>query len=71
MHFLDILGDMYVESKGKLDERMNFFTGEIFNDAAKKDHSDEIEIDREIFAKNQYKKFYFFKEYLNDYTGRY
>lgn len=71
MHFLDILGDMYVENKAKLEERMNYFTGEIFNDAAKKDHSDEIEIDREIFGKNQYKKFYFFKEYLNEYTGRY
>lgn len=40
MHFLDILGDAFVENKSKSDERMHHFTNTIYNDAAKKDHSE-------------------------------
>jgi hypothetical protein len=40
MHFLDILGDQYIESASKIAERMNYFTNTIYDDAAKKDHSE-------------------------------
>lgn len=40
MHFLDILGDIYVENNNKLNERMNVFKQQIFGDVARKDHSD-------------------------------
>lgn len=40
MHFLDILGDQYVENKKKNEERVNYFTDIIYNDPARKDHSD-------------------------------
>lgn len=46
MHFLDILGDAFIENKAKTDERMHHFTNTIYNDAAKKDHSEELEIDQ-------------------------
>ena len=39
LQFLDILGDMYVENKNKLDERINVFRDQIFTDVARKDHS--------------------------------
>lgn len=63
MHFLDILGDQYVENRNKLDERMNYFTGQIYSDAAKKDHSEELEIDRTAYNSHNRGsvKCYFFK----------
>jgi hypothetical protein len=72
MHFLDILGDQFVENKNKLDERMNYFTELIYNDAARKDHSEELEVDRAAFAKQtRQPRGYFFKEVYNEYTERY
>jgi hypothetical protein len=64
MHFLDILGDQFVENKNKLEERMNYFTDNIFSDVAKRDHSDEIEIEWNKTVKTQS---YFFWGNINPY----
>ena len=58
MHFLDILGDIYVENKNKQNERMNVFKDQIFNDVARKDHSEELEVDRQVY---KHTNLYFFR----------
>jgi hypothetical protein len=62
MHFLDILGDMYVENKNKLDERINVFKEQIFGDVARKDHSEELEVDKKVY---NHKINYLFTEVFN------
>ena len=46
---------------------MRVFTDKIFNDVAKKDHSQELKVDQ-----NKYKKesTYFFTQYVNEYTEK-
>ena len=39
MQFLDILSDMFVENRIKLEERMTIFREQIFSDVARKDHA--------------------------------
>lgn len=51
MNFLDVLGDMYVENHNKLEERLNVFREQIFGDVAKKDHSEELEVDMKEYSK--------------------
>jgi flagellar biosynthesis GTPase FlhF len=50
-----------------MDERMNIFRQQIFSDVARKDHSEEIEVD--VAAINK-KSDYFYKEIYNDYTEK-
>ena len=40
MQFLDILGDIYVENRTKLNERMKIVVERNANDVARKDHSE-------------------------------
>ena len=66
LHFLDILGDQYLENQNKLNERINIFRDQIFNDVARKDHSEEVEVDMGICFKNKRK--HLFGQIYNQYT---
>lgn len=67
MHFLDILGDIYLDNRNKFNERMNVFKQQIFSDVAKKDHSEELEVDKSLIQK---KAAYFYTEVYNEYTEK-
>ena len=46
---------------------MRVFTDKIFNDVAKRDHSQEIKADQKFYNKDNQ---YFFTQYVNEYTEK-